>query len=172
MAWTEERRAILLTMYAGGVTYAAIGKRLSLSASAIKGRLDREQANGNLTRRTAILRTPMWTMQRQTELAELMERGFTTSAAARAMGLTKNQVIGALSRNRWISRDSSRANGYKAPYAAVEPNRLGGGCRWIESDPITDPAWTFCGAELTRNIAGLPSSYCAEHHRRVWVRPT
>jgi hypothetical protein len=42
----------------------------------------------------------------------------------------------------------------------------GRGCRWIDGEPYRGPAaYTYCGAP---RLDG--SSWCAAHHRIVWVR--
>jgi len=129
-------------------------------------------------------RPPMWTEDRVAGLAAMTKAGLSQAAIARVIGVTKNQVVGALARARKYGRIDVEFN---CPYMVAKRRTLemrerspkpasvirdewfAGGCRWIDADP-RDPDWRWCGEPLAPG-----SAYCRKHLARtgsgIFVKP-
>jgi GcrA cell cycle regulator len=124
-------------------------------------------------------RLRVWTEERIAGLIEMTKSGLSQAAIARVMGMTKNQIVGALDRARRNGEDVEFNCGYAVkrrrtleargelppvkpePASAIRDEWFVGGCRWIDADP-RDPDWRWCGKPLVKG-----SAYCAEHLRRT-----
>ena len=116
-----------------------------------------------------------WTPQREALLRQLWRDGVSTKEIAQQIGTTKDAVVGKAKRLKLGMHKQVATTGYftKRRKKELEPPLLKAdrgepwrGCRWIEGEPSKDVA--ICGKRLARHLDGRPSSYCAEHHPRVW----
>ncbi len=123
-----------------------------------------------------------WTDERITELKRLWDAGHSASHIGKALGVSKNAVIGKSHRLKLSPRPSPirRSMTPRAARPAPAPKRVpkplarpimratrahGGSssCLWPIGDPST-PEFHFCGAEA---VPGKP--YCLEHCARAYV---
>ncbi len=129
-----------------------------------------------------------WTDERISDLVRLWDDGHTASHIGKAIGVTKNAVIGKAHRLKLPPRPSPirqsaapkaqkpAANPMPTPahkqIAKVRPRPIvraaragvgGSSCLWPIGDPST-PDFHFCGAEA---VPGKP--YCDEHCARAYV---
>lgn len=93
------------------------------------------------------------------EILALRARGLSMTAIARALGITKNAVVGRLWRaGECRPREEIKASQTPNPFA-------GDGCRWPIGHP-REEGFHCCGV---RRIPEKP--YCAEHCERAYERP-
>lgn len=123
-----------------------------------------------------------WTEERISDLVRLWATGRSASEIGRALGVSKNAVIGKAHRLKLPARPSPirSSPGPKVPkparlpkrvrkvrsYADVRPRRARKGesaCLWPIGEP-EEPDFHFCEAEV---VPGKP--YCAEHCARAYV---
>ncbi len=126
-----------------------------------------------------------WTEERIAELKRLWTAGHTTSHIGKALGVSKNAVIGKAHRLKLPSRLSPirRSSGHRKPKPALfskrapkiqrqpafKATRSRNGapeCFWPIGDP-RDADFQFCGEET---VPGRP--YCPEHYARAYVSRT
>lgn len=130
-----------------------------------------------------------WTDEALTKARALWDAGYSASEIGRAIGTSKNSVIGKAHRLGWPSRPSPiREPTGRKPHVRrivdtptlpqlrtvacamtaprfdpeITPARS---CQWIEGAPSRGAS--FCGSPVQHG-----SSYCAEHHARCWITPT
>lgn len=109
-----------------------------------------------------------WTAAEHEAAVRLRAEGLSCAAVGRVIGRSKNSVVGRLDRitNFIFGHDNKRIRlvDGRSLDERLPQQEAATGCRWIEGDPrIT--GWDFCGAPTVR----VTSSYCAEHHVRVWT---
>jgi hypothetical protein len=119
-----------------------------------------------------------WTEERIAELRHLLTvEGLSAKAAARVMGTTKNSIVGKARRvGIAFVREPFSGGGWDARMArreqwraemkqhALQAEHASRGCRFIAGEP-KGVHTEFCGADR------LPGkSWCAEHHRVVFVQ--
>src|SRR5262245_56759518 len=108
-----------------------------------------------------------WTTSMDAQLRQLDAEGYSRSQIGRIMGLSKNAICGRCARLGMTK--SGLVDDPQDRPKAPDPN-IGSGCLYIAADPrnirsaVRRGADPYCGAPRH----GL-SSYCAEHHRIVWV---
>ena len=93
-------------------------------------------------------------------LEELRDSGLTFRQIAKALGMTKNQVIGKAHRLGMIGKNAPR--NVPPPSVVLFPDR--GHCVYPIGDP-GDDGFHFCGAAIRDG-----SPYCADHHRICYQR--
>ena len=118
-----------------------------------------------------------WTDEQVEELKRLWDKGLTTGEIGKALGVSKNAVVGKAHRLGLNSRPSPIRRGEDDTAAAntstqqpVEKKKLftvndltSSSCRWPIGDP-KDEDFHFCGKEA------LPDKpYCAEHAAIAYV---
>lgn len=117
-----------------------------------------------------MIETPVWTAPRTARLKELFDQGWTYSAMARDLGVTKWMVGDQMKKMGLRSRDRlTKTEPGLAPLAPelVMTSKIG--CRYIAGDPHQvlrgiDP---YCNAPRRPN-----SSWCDAHHTLACIRPT
>ena len=124
-----------------------------------------------------------WTDERVEELGRLWDAGHSTSDIGKALGVTKNAVVGKAHRMKLASRPSpirrtampQRHKVTLPPRPVVETKREpvyhaprvqngGPGCLWPFGHP-GDADFHFCGANA---VEGKP--YCPEHCARAYIQ--
>jgi GcrA cell cycle regulator len=165
--WTPDRVAELGRLVAEGLWTAEIARRMGLRPNQVAGRLRSKQQRG--VRRCS---SP-WDDPGRIDLVDrLLAQGLTTAAVARRVNVTKNAVVGKVSRTPRL-RSTMRGRDTKSQLAASYPTLNWnypphGGCHWPEGDP-GDLDFHFCGAPVA--TPGRP--YCEEHERRAYnPKPT
>ena len=128
-----------------------------------------------------------WTDEALTKARALWDTGHSCNEIGRAIGTSKNSVVGKAHRLGWSSRPSPirPPTGRKphvgrildkptlAPLRSLADVRIATAsdpivldsrrtCAWIESEPSRHAR--YCEAPVQRD-----SSYCAEHHARCWI---
>lgn len=113
-----------------------------------------------------------WTEERIKLLKKLWMQGRSTVEIGRALGISKNAVVGKVHRLELTARPSPiRTDAKNAPKTTVhrEKKQISlmdlklSSCRWPMGDP-KDPGFHFCGAQ---SIPGKP--YCAEHTKIAYT---
>ena len=109
-----------------------------------------------------------WTPERVAELSKLWGTGASAAQIGRALGVTKNAVVGKVHRIGLPSRPVPTRRPEPEEERPVSPIRLmradGPSCQWPFGDPQEED-FRFCGASA---LPGKP--YCAEHHARAYTR--
>lgn len=130
-----------------------------------------------------------WTPEVIVQARALWDNGVSTIKIGRAIGCSKNALVGKAHRLRWPSRPSpikgaaSRKLRKPQPvgnqptlpplphttsssvFAAQPPSMAGRSCQWIDGAPTRHAI--FCNAPTQPG-----SSYCPTHHARCWIAPT
>ena len=111
------------------------------------------------------LRTGGWPASRELLEQLFVQERRSYSEIADLFGTTRNAVAGRCHRLGLVSKDG--VGGYAALRRTTEERNVKEprGCRWIHGD-LSDDGWAYCQA---RQRPG--SSYCEQHHRRVFLRP-
>jgi len=127
-----------------------------------------------------------WTPERIATVTRLWNEGLTTAEIGRAIGMSKNAVVGKAHRLQLPPRPSPIRQGKSAsspkrmtngrkpspvavvpqarPRAPAAPVTLGSAsCKWPIGHP-DEPSFHFCGE---RALLGKP--YCLAHYRRAYV---
>ena len=109
-----------------------------------------------------------WTPERVSELQRLWGTGASAAQIGRALGVTKNAVVGKVHRIGLPSRPVPTRRPDPEEERPVSPIRLvrvgGPSCQWPFGDP-QEADFRFCGASA---LPGKP--YCEEHHARAYTR--
>lgn len=103
-----------------------------------------------------------WTQERVAKLERLWQEGLTTAEIGRALGISKNAVVGKAHRLRLPSRQSPIRR--EAKPAPVVREGGAGSCQWPIGDPV-HPGFHFCGAPV---LPGKP--YCPQHCAMAYTR--
>lgn len=147
------------------------------------------QGAGTMTRKSSSASERVlydWSPEALTKARALWDAGYSASEIGRAIGTSKNSLVGKAHRLGWPSRPSpikpptgrkphvrrivdrptlpplrSVACAMTAPRFDPEIPAARS-CQWIADEPSRRA--TFCGAPAQRG-----SSYCAEHHARCWI---
>jgi len=132
-----------------------------------------------------------WTPERVATVTRLWNEGLTTAEIGRAVGMSKNAVVGKAHRLQLPPRPSPIRRGSSAPKVARAPSQSNGrhaakapagivvraaprvpqpplalgksACKWPIGHP-DEPGFHFCGEHA---LLGKP--YCPEHYRRAYV---
>ena len=132
-----------------------------------------------------------WTPERIETVTRLWNEGLTTAEIGRAVGMSKNAVVGKAHRLQLPPRPSPIRRGSSTPSVARAPSRSNGrqavketngvvvrvkprapqpplavgnaACKWPIGHP-DEPGFHFCGA---RALLGKP--YCPEHYSKAYV---
>lgn len=107
-----------------------------------------------------------WTDEMVKELARLWEQGLSTGEIGRALGVSKNAVVGKAHRLGLTGRPSPIKRTASKPKKAETASLVDLGpncCRWPIGDP-RDEGFHFCGR---KTLPGKP--YCAEHAAIAYV---
>ncbi|HYH37918.1 MAG TPA: GcrA family cell cycle regulator [Azospirillum sp.] len=86
------------------------------------------------------------------------------SEIADLFGTTRNAVAGRCHRLGLVSNDGVGGYAVQRRREEERSTKEPRGCRWIHGD-LGDDGWTYCQAPRRPG-----SSYCENHHRRVFVR--
>jgi GcrA cell cycle regulator len=128
--------------------------------------------------RAAMQPARTWTADRLAQLERLVGDGMTFKAIGAALGVTKNEAIGAAYRRGYERREDAVLNdaqiGQRRKWQPkpLTPERFlfppAGHCVFPLGDP-GEPGFHFCAAVIEEEVAG---PYCDEHHRRCYQRAT
>ena len=102
-----------------------------------------------------------WTQERIDRLIQLWEEGITTAEIGRALGITKNAVIGKVHRLSLVPRVVPQ----KPPPRRNVFDFNGPSCLWPFGHPDQEN-FHFCGG---RPLPGKP--YCATHAAVAYIQP-
>ena len=126
-----------------------------------------------------------WTPERVAAVTRLWNEGLTTAEIGRAIGMSKNAVVGKAHRLQLPARPSPIRQGKSAPRAPRAPQRAAApvavmvppkpraraqlpavgsaACKWPIGHP-DEASFHFCG---DRALVGKP--YCLDHYRQAYV---
>ena len=105
-----------------------------------------------------------WTPEMHARLAELWAiESMTATEIGRAMGCTKNAIIGQVHREHLPKRDSPVIR--KLPTVPITLHNIApNGCRWPFGDPKAD-GFHLCGDQ---SMPGRP--YCSVHYKQAYIK--
>ena len=104
-----------------------------------------------------------WTPERVDTVTRLWNEGLTTAEIGRAVGMSKNAVVGKVHRIGLQKRTSPIARKQKPTDVIKLEDLKYGMCSWPEGDPGTD-AFQFCGKPVTPD-----KPYCPAHCEKAYV---
>jgi GcrA cell cycle regulator len=112
----------------------------------------------------------LWTSERIVQLTELWDRGLSTAAIGRQIGMSKNAVVGKAHRLLLTPRPSplKRNPGPRIEKPRKAPKVVpfsGPACSWPIGHP-GDKGFHFCNE---RPVPGKP--YCEEHAAKAYIKP-
>jgi hypothetical protein len=162
VVWTDAETAELRRLFAEGVKLDAMAGSLGYTKCAVIGKIDRLAKAGTLgsPRRVPIARPVKRAPELLYEIEKLTACGIGKRPIAKALGISKDLVQKIRVEIRVAPKPVMVAPSPSPP--APIPRREGGPqCEWLSGNK------PFVRCEAERETG---SSYCAHHHRRVYVR--
>lgn len=106
----------------------------------------------------------MWTVEREVTLRDMWARGVSASAMGRALGITRNSIIGKAHRLHLapLVQPASLQRAIRGP-RPIEPAPLPV-CLW-PSGSVKDGTYHHCGETA---LKGKP--YCPVHYERAYIK--
>ena len=143
--WTEEQLEILQRDWTAGVAARDIAANLGFQTNTVQNKAH------HLGFHRPDWYSTSWTPEMERKLIFLLDAGYSRSAAARELGVSKNSAIAKALRIGWQPPEPEKPRGLTL--ADLQPQD----CRYPYGDRVP---YSFCGARKQHG-----SSYCPQHNK-------